>query len=98
MKLTLHVIAFPEKVEFAWKFGEIPITNENSDFITTNHLLSTTLTVKNVTLKHINNYTVIASNGIGEGRTYRFQILPKGYFYPIFGFCILLICESENAC
>ena len=76
--MTLYVIAFPENVQFTWKFGEEQITNENSDFIITNRRLTTTLTVRNFTLKHVNNYSMKASNGIGEGQTYRFQILLKG--------------------
>ena len=80
VNLTLNVIAFPENIHFTWKFGEKQITNENSDFIITNHRLTTTLTVHNFTLKHVSNYSVKASNGIAEGRTYRFQILVKGKF------------------
>ena len=78
VNMTLNVIAFPENVQFTWKFGEQQITNENSNFIITSHRLTTTLSIGNFTLKHVSNYTVKASNGIGEGQTYRFQILLKG--------------------
>ena len=81
VNLTLNVIAFPENVQFTWKIGEQQITNENIDFIITNHRLTTTLTVKNFTLKDVTNYSVKASNEIGDGRTYRFQILLKGKFH-----------------
>ena len=80
VNLTLNVIAFPENVQFTWNKLQKQITNENSDFIITNHRLTTTLTVRNFTLRHVSNYSVKASNGIGEGRTYRFQILLKGKF------------------
>ena len=80
VNLTLNVIAFPENVQFTWKFGEKQITNGNNDFIITNHRLTTTLTVKNFTMKHVSNYSMKASNGIGEGNTYKFQILVKGKF------------------
>ena len=74
VKMTIYVTAFPKKVEFAWKFVEIQITNKNYDFIVRSHQLSTTQIVKNVILKHIINYTMTASNGIVPGRTYILQV------------------------
>ena len=78
-KLTFPVVAYPENVTFTWNIGN-KITNDKNKMldITSTHSYST-LRITNFSLQHVNNYSVIASNGIKPDLVYTFQIVKEGY-------------------
>ena len=74
--MTVDVIAYPENVKFTWRKWDI--LNTDKDYMINNDLLSTTLAIRNFTLKHNGSYSLNIENGIGKGSKYEFHILLEG--------------------
>ena len=77
--LTFPVLAYPEDVKFTWRIGKKTINNNIKMQSISRAHSSSTLSITNFTLQHVNNYSVIASNGIKPDLVYTFQIVKEGY-------------------
>ena len=76
--LTFPVLANPEDVMFTWRIGKKTINNNIKMLSISGAHSSSTLSITNFTLQHVNNYSVIATNGIKPDLVHTFQIIQEG--------------------